>query len=231
MSRNSQSFVTPKKLLTKPQNFIQSIAKIQIKNLLSIPSKTPKLFSSYRSPSVPPKNSLKRELIENDVPMFLVDYMDCPQIIQKSKPVKRKTQTQGIEKRSKIFTKRSELKSEEKFSGSYTPTPGIENSAYINTYSINSFYKPYLIKISPRAKIRLYSPIPLNDTRRKSKSLLSKRKKYHLNTNITTDKTQIEFKPKPVLVNNYTKTFTEKLKRAKEISEQAKLEVYSFKYN
>ena len=107
----------------------------------------------------------------------------------------------------------------------------------------SKWYKPYVLKISPRAKIKLYSPSPLPryhnqefsnqakyfNNENKSFTKIRNKKTFRFKyNNIVEKKQENEFKALPVYINQYTRTYADKLKKVIEVCEAANFEVNFF---
>jgi hypothetical protein len=212
--------MTPFKLLQRPSTHIN-------KTSLSLPmrqdfipkSKTPKLFSSMRAPSVQSRPRTQKTQSPN-LPSFLTEYLSDP--LNKSKPSTRKTLTQ-----SKLFRKKN-LKEEKKTQKIVLLSPKPNQFEILDSRKIlsGSLYKPYVLKISPRAKIRLYSPSPIGlssgshgDGKKRT------RKSEFYTTGDNEGKKDYEIQAIKVHVDSYSKDYAEKLRKVLEIKEQARMEV------
>ena len=88
-----------------------------------------------------------------------------------------------------------------------------------------NLYKPYIVKISPRAKIRLYSQSPIGIERDSRSGRRNRSVRNNYQTTVDGDlRKDTEVKASPVFVEQYTKTYADKLKRVLEITEEARVE-------
>ncbi|CAG9312942.1 unnamed protein product [Blepharisma stoltei] len=91
-------------------------------------------------------------------------------------------------------------------------------------------YKPYIIEISPKSKMTLYSTIPIkesislnskNKNHKRNQSTLSRNQKLpQLENHMSIDKSR-RFEPKDqlIVIEHHSKTFAEKLQRVKDIAD------------
>lgn len=222
MLKTSQAFVTPGKLLLDPGKEAQhkEISVYPIKNLLTLPPKTPKLFSSYRSPSIPLYCKSEKPPVIPKVPEFLCEYLNYSEL---KTPWKKQFPITPMPHRAKTPSTLSKPKKSQ--SKPYKLNTSMRKSDFFESKNetTNIFYKPYYMKISPRAKVKLYSPEPL--TYKLQKPVKRKSCKLKL---MNSPKTELfldaNSKAKPVQISEYTRTYAGKLKMVLEISEAAKLE-------
>ena len=229
MSKTVQSYMTPSKLL-KPPDPANKIIQLPIKYFLSLPSKTPKLFSSFRSPSVPAQSRPKKIFPNQNLPLFMSEYLNFPEPTKPDVRPKSNLSIKELINRSKVSVKSSEKQKTEYSAIPSAPTQADYDVIQHINKRLNSFYKPYILEISPRAKIRIYSPTPIFQYRQSNQTMRkNKKRKPRFNSISNTEKKFQEFKAKPIVISGYTRTYADKLKKVLEISEAAKLEVMLLK--
>lgn len=226
MSKTSQALVTPSKLLKRPSDTQHTSKMVPLKHLLMMPTKIPKLYSSFRPPSVPPRPKSQKDRYIKGLPSFLSEYLNCPESRPQS-TTKRKLITQQTAKplSNEITPNDISIKNTEKSSCSITPNPYPRDLKDYRKGSPGFIYKPYYIEISPRAKIRLYSPTPILSLSQCHNLSRTKKKKNKYAKNFEGDeKKDIEPRMLPVAINEYTRSYADKLKKLVELSEAAKSE-------
>lgn len=220
MSSHRSDYMTPFKLLQKPSAATnKTILVLPLRQVILQQSKTPKLFSSLRPPSVPPRPRAQKTQ-SPELPSFLTEYLS--ESSNSAKPATRKTLTQSKLFRKKIL--KQETKTEKIISS--TPTPKMFEILDSRKILSGTLYKPYMVKISPRSKIRLYSPSPIGlgsgfhgEVKRKT------RKSGFYTTGESEGKKEGEVKAMKVQVDCYSKDYAEKLRKVLEVKEQARIEV------
>ena len=225
MLKATQALVTPGRLLEQPKDIIKKQTSTPVSNPPTLPPKTPKLFASYKPPLVPSRPRPEKPQIA-DLPLFLCEYLNCSELKHSSNSTKKSAVAQTFQGRAKTpnilpfdtkFTERSPRPK--------SPVP--QGSSLFDTKPAitNKFYKPYIVKITPRAKIKLYSPSPISRYPHEDNYKKHRKYKFKLNKSSNIEKRkENEQKVVPVFVNEYTRTYAGKLKRVLEVSEAAKTE-------
>jgi hypothetical protein len=235
MSKSRSNCITPYKLLNQVKEFPQKASlSIPLRQIILKQAKTPKLFSSLRPPSTQPRPSLQK-YSNIGLPSFLSEYLNQTETDFSSRVFTSKlfTNTKQLRKNSsevdsKIKKKNIQHKEDSLYNNKvncFTPVPNFYEIEDSRKVLGGSLYKPYMVKISPRAKIRLYSqsPIGIEADLRCGRRNRSVRNNYQ--TTIDGDfRKDTEVKAGPVFVEQYTKTYADKLKRVLEITEEARVE-------
>lgn len=235
MSKSRSNCITPYKLLNQTKEYPQKVSlSIPLRQIILQQAKTPKLFSSIRPPSPPPRPSLQK-YSNNGLPLFLAEYLNqtesnfssrgfASKLFSNSKQLIKNSSEVGSKIKKKIIQHKEDSLYSNKVN-CLTPTPNFYEIQDSRKVLSGNLYKPYILKISPRAKIRLYSQSPIGIERdcRSGRRNRSVRNNYQ--TTVDGDfRKDTEAKACPVFVENYTKTYAEKLKRVLEITEEARLE-------
>ena len=231
MSKTTEHRVTPSKLISKPPIYSHAMNLIPLKKLLMLPPKTPKLFSSFRTSSVQSRPKSQNHSFMKNIPSFLCEYLNYPEFRSNSVSRQKQRTTQDSYQKPKPEKIEIHEKTSERTIKAITPNPRIVDAHSTKKCETGLFYKPYMIEISPRAKIRLYSPapiLPLNESK-SFKKVSKKRYRFHQNCESGLRKEE-ELRMQPVNVSNYTRSYADKLRKVIEICEAAKEEanfVYS----
>ena len=172
-----------------------------------------------RAPSVQIR-SKKQKTQNPNLPSFLTEYLSDP--LYTSKPSTHKALTE-----SKLYRKKI-LKAEKKAEKFVVTSPKPAQFEIIDSRKILSgaLYKPYILKISPRSKIRLFSPSPIGlGSRSHGEAKRKTRKSEFYTIGDAEGKKDYEVQAIKVYVDSYSKDYAEKLRKVLEIKEQARMEV------
>lgn len=247
MSKTRTNCITPYKLLNKPAEYQQKISySLPLRQIIIQQAKVPKLFSSLRPPSPPIRPSSQKYSVLG-LPPFLSEYLNNTDTNSSSKFLHSKISSNSklkkkffseldTKNRKKEYQHRYESFCSEKHyceekSNSLTPTPNFSEPQDSRKAFCGSLYKPYIVKISPRAKIRLYSQSPLEIERVGRGGRRRKGNKNNFQNTVDGDiKREAEIKAIPVQIDQYTKTYADKLKKVLEITEEARLEAEKLQF-
>jgi hypothetical protein len=185
-----------------------------------------------------PQRSKVNKCYSPELPSFLGEYLN--ESIVSVRTSQRKTLTQVKLLRKKSFKKENKTETIK----AATPAPQLnEKSEKIGKFEFfdrleklelldsrkilsGNLYKPYIVKISPRSKIRLYSPSPICPQGGSSQSSRKKSRKSNFYTNPESEsRKEPDPKATRVSIENYSKDYAEKLRKVLEVKEQARLEV------
>ena len=225
MLKATQAVVTPGKLLEPPKAISCKQSSAPVPNISALPSRTPKIFSSYKPPLVPARSRPEKPPI-TDLPLFLCEYLNCPERKSSSIPTKKSVVAQTFRNRAKTpNTLLFDTKITERSPRPKSPAPQRTDLFDTRSSIANKFYKPHFVKISPRAGIKLSSSSPFSRYPYPDSHKKHRKKNINLSNSVNVEKKkENEQKVLPVFVNEYTKTFAGKLRRVLEISEAAKNE-------
>lgn len=206
------------------------------------------LIENEPKPIKAPRPRTSRPVKADDLPNFMLEFLDQP-VVTKKRPKSvirdRKMNTNGFFTRNDAKESRQGMRSNTKRYASSTPTPSLNyrdfktdermyNSAKISQQEFKYYpsqrsgkvYNPYMIHITPRSRVTLYSSVPINlSTPRKTTFIRSQPQPQQESPNVqTVDYAKPEesgesfMETKSSSKYHAANTFGDKLLRLKELS-------------
>jgi hypothetical protein len=237
MKKNSYSTITPAKLNDLKNNRMLFNAKrLHLNTMVEVvatPKRITKLNLTLKSPrKVKTCTNGNRHLYQaSNLPSFMFDFLDeeRPRIPRPPRdPINIFKQYPKKVKKFEydVFSIR------DKSSADATDTVLIDQTTTNKRRSSidNSLYRPYVVEISPRSNVTLYSIDPISFSSEPVKSLYKKKRKLPTTShirNISVEKGRKETVIQRVVINTPAKSFAEKLQRIQDIAKEAE---ESFKF-